>query len=221
MGVRVQKWNLLAFFSCLLFCSLANAEVYKWVDKSGSVHYGDKPDENSTAKQVQIETISESRRAQALERQKRLLKNAEEAEQRAQAKREAAKQSGNNQSAGNQKCFDAMKHLTLLQKQLPIYIDEQGRYQPKWKYDYYQGNRRYLSDKERDLELKRAQNKVESLCANATDSVALEKAATFWQREEWCMTAKVELREVLRPEARSTEHDIERYRKRVAISCAK
>lgn len=47
----------LVFFSILLtqlFIGVVNAEVYKWVDSDGNVHFGDRPDENTKAEKIDI-----------------------------------------------------------------------------------------------------------------------------------------------------------------------
>lgn len=42
---------------CLLYASAGHAEVYKWVDADGSVHYGDSPP-SGTAKRVELPELS-------------------------------------------------------------------------------------------------------------------------------------------------------------------
>lgn len=44
------------FIICLLlFAGAASAEIYKWTDANGKVHYGDKPAKNVAAKAVKLE----------------------------------------------------------------------------------------------------------------------------------------------------------------------
>jgi len=43
----------------LLFASqIATAEIYKWTDESGRVHFGDSPSDETTAEQVSVEVNS-------------------------------------------------------------------------------------------------------------------------------------------------------------------
>ncbi len=45
---------------CLLFWSVASAEIYKWVDENGKIHYDDRPPQTSNAQrlEISIETYS-------------------------------------------------------------------------------------------------------------------------------------------------------------------
>ena len=52
--------KLTGFTLCLLFASLGQAEIYKWVDENGKIHYDDRPPETNKAKRldISIETYS-------------------------------------------------------------------------------------------------------------------------------------------------------------------
>lgn len=49
-----MRFLQISFIFCLLLSFPSYAEVYKWVDKDGNVHYGDKPVNNSTEMNVQL-----------------------------------------------------------------------------------------------------------------------------------------------------------------------
>ena len=42
----------------LLQAPVAGAEVYKWVDEAGNVHYGDRPDKAAGASEIQVDAPS-------------------------------------------------------------------------------------------------------------------------------------------------------------------
>lgn len=46
------RWTLLFFLS--LFVSVAFAQVHKWTDKNGQVHYGQRPQQNSEAVKLEV-----------------------------------------------------------------------------------------------------------------------------------------------------------------------
>lgn len=48
----------LGLLLCLLFPALGAAEIYKWVDESGQIHFGDKPEDKESAERVNIEINS-------------------------------------------------------------------------------------------------------------------------------------------------------------------
>ena len=41
------------FLSAALFAGPAVAEVYKWVDDNGNIHFGDKPQDNAEAERAE------------------------------------------------------------------------------------------------------------------------------------------------------------------------
>jgi glutaredoxin len=50
--------RLLPLLLCLLACVSASAEIYRWTDAHGRVHYSDKPPPDRAAKQVRIKVPS-------------------------------------------------------------------------------------------------------------------------------------------------------------------
>lgn len=60
MGGTRMAIKLTGFTLCLLFTSLGHAEIYKWVDENGKIHYDDRPPETKKAKRldISIETYS-------------------------------------------------------------------------------------------------------------------------------------------------------------------
>jgi len=80
------------FFALLLFCSTsAFAEIYKWTDKDGNVHFGDNPQSEENATELNINTDARSGVTHSSGRDKdrdRLLKNrAEERAEKAEKKK--------------------------------------------------------------------------------------------------------------------------------------
>ncbi|MBT4837153.1 MAG: DUF4124 domain-containing protein [Methylococcales bacterium] len=78
MTISKNKWLFILF--CSLFHWQANAGVYKWVDKNGQVHFGDRTT-SQKAKKVQInQTWSDKSNSgndykKRLEKQKKLLQS--------------------------------------------------------------------------------------------------------------------------------------------------
>ena len=50
--------RLVLFLITILVIATTQADVYRWVDESGSVMYGDKPPKNSSAKRVELPTLT-------------------------------------------------------------------------------------------------------------------------------------------------------------------
>lgn len=53
VGVR-SIIALTGFLLCLLFVSTGRAEIYKWVDENGKIHYDDRPPETKNAQRLDI-----------------------------------------------------------------------------------------------------------------------------------------------------------------------
>jgi hypothetical protein len=147
----------------LLAGPLCAAEVYKWVDENGVVHYTDTPPERQQAEQVEIsppaattsppeasapeqaatstnwyeQWLAEQRERKALEKQRR--------EEKTTVRRD-------EQTHMLEQCAQARQRLKVLETQCPVFFDGQGILRVKCPYDTvyaFKGDFRYLSDEER------------------------------------------------------------------------
>lgn len=121
----------------MLLCTNAMAEIFKWVDEQGNVHYSDKPVKDD-ARQMDIKTDSASSprisEQERLERRQRLLQAYDE--DRAKQKELDAKE---------------QKKKEHLQRQCAVAKDRLARYErSRGLYDFDKdGNRVILEDKEK------------------------------------------------------------------------
>lgn len=121
----------------MLFCTNAMAEIFKWVDGQGNVHYSDKPvKEDAQQMEIKVDSGSKARvsEQERLERRQRLLDAYDE--DRAKKKEADAKE---------QKQKDQLKRECVVAK------DRLARYErSRSLYDFDKdGNRIILDDKER------------------------------------------------------------------------
>jgi len=56
-------YRILSVVATMLLASFAQADAYKWVDRDGSVHYGDRPPANARATPVDMTSAGPSRAA--------------------------------------------------------------------------------------------------------------------------------------------------------------
>lgn len=130
-----MKPALLILF--MFFCTNAMAEIFKWVDEQGNVHYSDTP-VKADAQQMQIKTESGSQprvsEQERLERRQRLLQAYDE---------DRARQ--NEIDAREQKQKDQLKRECVIAR------DRLARYERSRNlYDFDKdGNRIILEDKEK------------------------------------------------------------------------
>lgn len=103
----------------------AHAEVYRWVDEQGNVHFGDKAHANKQAQDItddiQLKNIDHSAdRTQQSLQQIELRQQAQSIE----SQQRQAQQQDKGQKL-NQACRDAKQRLSILQGRV-IFIDENG-----------------------------------------------------------------------------------------------
>lgn len=202
----------------------AFADIYRWVDKDGAVHYSDHPPQEIKSERLQLETTGmpgrpdegELRRRRALDRLER------DAEQRMEARRArsvAKRAQRSERLAQEQRCLEARRQLAVLQEQLPVYRDEGGRFRAKWLRDTYQGAREYLDDKTRASEIERVLQRIATTCQHPDDAEQQDLARRQWIRSEYCAAARVGLEALERPRSRATRQALEEQRQEVEAYC--
>ncbi len=215
----MKKLLIVALIIALAFVATL-AQVYKWVDEEGVVHYGDSPPQNTESEEIHVEG-GKARKAD--ESVSKLLKQAEEsAKQRAGAKQEktaAAEAQAEKRQERQNRCNFARKQLISLQQQLPVYKDEEGTFRTVSRYDVYAGQREYLDDKAREIEIARVQREITALCEHPDDRQEQLVSGRERMMSKRCEAALVYLESVERPEARSPRQTIEEARLQVEKYC--
>lgn len=144
----------LALCACLL-AAAAPAEVYKWTDAEGRVHFGDRPPQGG-AETVQMSEKADNDPAatpeERLEKQRRLLHAFEEERRQ---KRDAREQARRDKAERQRNCAEARDNLHSQETASAVY-----RLGPD-------GERVYLDDAEREQALARARAAVEQWCGKS------------------------------------------------------
>ncbi|MCW8889505.1 MAG: DUF4124 domain-containing protein [Sedimenticola sp.] len=140
----------------LLFFSMAQAAVYRWVDEQGRVQYGDRPPLDQQSEELKIKSSSRSEPAagqptqgQRQELRQKLLDSYQE--ERAE-KREARKKREEQAEQNKMRCAKAKNRLRDYENSSALY-----ELQPD-------GSRTYLSKAEFEATLKEAREAVKRLC---------------------------------------------------------
>jgi hypothetical protein len=149
----LQRPVPILLLACLLLPPAVPAEVYKWVDEEGRIHYGDARPRDGEAEVVPTpppppdeEVLRANRRLDAFQETERTgdKSRAQEAKEAARAEREER-----NREA---RCRAARQHLHVLGLERPLYhLDEQG-------------NRAYLEDDQRAAEVAEVRKRVKEYC---------------------------------------------------------
>ncbi|MDH5484458.1 MAG: DUF4124 domain-containing protein [Gammaproteobacteria bacterium] len=122
--------------ACFLVSSVTHAEIYKWVDDRGNVHYGDKPVDNSQQLEIKTETsdVTAETKDSRDERRRRLL-DAMQEDRNEKEKQDADRKKKKKNL--NRQCAYAKDRLKRYQQSSGLYdLDKDG-------------NRVLLSDEER------------------------------------------------------------------------
>lgn len=154
---------------------LAGAELYKWMDENGVVHYTDTPPDGQKAAQIDIsppaptapppeanapdpaatdatwyeQWLAEQRERKALERQRQQEKTTVRRHEQTQML---------------EQCEEARQRLWILKTQCPVFFDGQGVLRAKCPHEsiwVYPGELRYLSDEERSTMIRHYEEVLE------------------------------------------------------------
>lgn len=138
----------------LLFgCALANAEVYRWVDDQGTVHYGERPPVGVESSRLRLPTEPASTGAPLKDRRvvdrERLLNSFE---QDRLARKQAIEEQREQERQREQLCEDFKARWRLYTSVGRLYDVAED------------GSRHYLSDAEKEAELARLRAGMQQSC---------------------------------------------------------
>lgn len=147
---------LLAILGGLSFTAMG-AELYKWVDENGVVHYSQVPPENTQPAEVEVQETypeaeapsGESVYTEVIEQQKTRRELEKQKESFEKLERDALAE---DEAQDTQNCARAIHSLDTLQKQCPVFYDGVGILRAaclRQAYYYYEGERTYVEDEER------------------------------------------------------------------------
>lgn len=146
-----MRWTKISWLLVLLAIPAAALAqgIYRWTDEAGQIHFGDRP-ATVGAEKVKGASAGDPTTIERLQRQQELLHNY--AEQRAEKSEQSTKaQAEKVQRAA--KCTKVKNRLVYLQQARYIYEQSDN------------GERRILSDSERESSAANAQEKVSRLCS--------------------------------------------------------
>jgi len=155
----LNSWLILLTLGVLLVPSGTIAEVYRWVDDQGEVHYSDVPPTAQEYGEVAVDdapAASTQEKHEQKERWQRIIQQQQESRERrmkkaeeVRAAREAKKQ---EEAVRAERCRVARHNLTTLLQHRPVYhLNERGE-------------RVYVDDSRRMAEIQRARDEIEDFC---------------------------------------------------------
>lgn len=145
----IKRWVSAVTISLAAHGSLGEG-IYKWTDAQGRLHFGDRPPgEASSATIAPPAPSTAPAEAERAARQQRLLDMYRD-ERLEKAEREAKQKA--DEEDRRRRCAHARDRLDRYERSPRIYDPQPN------------GERRYLSDGERDAEIRTARNEVARLC---------------------------------------------------------
>ena len=148
----MRRTELLATLLLCLVSAAAAAEVYKWVDEQGKVHYGDRPPGQGTPSDRLVLPPAPSADAEIVERafMRRRLLDAFEAERREQQQTQAEADAAERELES--RCARIEQQLVRFKRANVVYTEDEN------------GERVYMSDDQRARAADRARDWIAEHC---------------------------------------------------------
>jgi hypothetical protein len=190
-------------FVALLVAPCAHAEIYKWVDERGQVHYSDTPPAG-----VAYEIVAPPHDPPPPPPQ--VAPPAAAAPQPAEPPKAPAPTSPARPAADDGKCVDALYQIALLS-------EKRRAFKPR-----PDGQRTYIEDRDRPAEIERLSRQRDENCSEdqATRMSQQARAGELMQSlSPDCQSAREKLDYMLDPSSRTPESEVERQREYVRRNC--
>ena len=147
------KYSIICCSLLLILASGASAEIYKWTDENGNVHYGDKPGQTQSEK-VEIDTENnpgnpEPGMTDRLETQQKMLQIYEEERMEKEQQRI---QAARKKEETRKKCGQLKDYHRNLKQATRLYVLDDD------------GNRKYLNDASHQKEIQEIEALLEKNC---------------------------------------------------------
>ena len=169
--------RLTAFFCgvlAMVIVDVVNAEMCKWVDEDGCIHYAEQCPDDVEGQPVEIhpgpseEAVKQAEKR--IEQQQKSIYQHRQADREATEKRSAERAAQSTAGINASLCTQAWHTIAKLESQWPVYADSEGRYHLKntlhsW---YYEGKRTWLEDDMRQAELHLSGKYIEQNCDSIT-----------------------------------------------------
>ncbi len=155
---KSTKYCGIALLFSLSFSALAEETVYyRWIDQNGRVQYTDFEPAGVPSQRVEMKSAAET------DSETPILQ-AGEHDRKPDSFHDQDAQILPIEHIGP--CANARQQLAVLHTGLPVYLTTGGGYRPAWRGDRYRGERRYLSDEERQSAISSARIGVLESCSD-------------------------------------------------------
>jgi len=214
-----SRFSLISVLLLTLTPAVLHAEIYRWVDAQGNVHFSDV----EPSKTVQTERVTPNVKTPAampdegeLRRREYLsLADEKEPESRIVEETSSAIEASTRNS---QDCKTAHVRLGILEQVMPIYWTKSGALRGHWIHDTYRGTRSYVSDEDRPALLQQTLRDQTSYCSDS-DPQDWVDAFDDWVNSEYCAVARVALDATEKKQSRTAQNHIDDILANIELYC--
>lgn len=219
--------------ACLTLSLLptAHATIYKWVDNEGNTHYSDERPQNKkieiqkirvrtiTKQQKNTEKASPQKARTATGNNTITVENTVKNTQQEVSVAEMKQKKTNIRQAKQQRCTQARTELAVLNKDIPVYLDDTEQYRLNWAGDTYTGERNYLTDDEREVAINKAKKTITEYCYSPNDEEAQTIARKKWARSEYCLLNQAVFKDLQRADIKASERQLNKQQALIDKYC--
>lgn len=206
--------------SSLMHASV-HAEIFRWTDENGDVHFTDNPPPNK-GKKVEVDIaqpskapdVGEQRRLNLLELARRRDAH-KAATETAEARESAVAVTTDDASA----CFLARNKWYSITQDMPVYWAEDGTIRGQWVSDIYTGERDYIADADRPELMDRIVQQIRKVCPNGATDESDGSGYAAWLRADDCQVDQSKLAQARAPRSRATKQTLRDLEASVASNC--
>ena len=227
--LQIVPQRILLFIACIFLPVPADAGIYKWVDEEGRMHYSDAPPKGGSR---EIETESGPSDEQIRRARDEMKSFLQRQDQRSEAYREAREKTRQQKLAAEEEDSRHIKNCIFAQEQLrklkllrpvfrivgkgeEIYVDYQGKRlifgdnDELIFNDWVDGERVYMDDDQRALEIDSYQVEVGAYCdTDRMDPEKLDEARSKLYQDRICARARENLDKLADPQMHTPSSDI-------------
>ncbi len=200
-----------------VLCGVAVGEVYKYEDADGNVVFTDEPPPEVESEIVDLPSYDPPSTPTPIGRVKRERPPVEELDPA--EKRRVENLAREQAEAQGRRCTEARVALEVLHQGMPVYLVSEGEYRAAWYGDTYEGERAYLSEKQRERAIDGQLRKLTLNCADPFNEEEWTQTSNDWLNREKCMAALMDLELFLRPNSRAPVEFLEQKRVIVRKYC--
>jgi hypothetical protein len=214
----MKKFVLSLLINIFLFGVVipSHAEIYRWVDKDGKIHFSDEKPPEAQADLVTPAIADPAPEPDVGElRRRRYLESANEP----RYSPTVATQSYDAGHVDVQQCRQARVEYGILEEPVPAYRTDTGELRAHWFNDTHRGNRAYIADDQRDAEKDAAWARMNRYCEDADDQTAYVDTWNDYVDDVYCNEYRVKLERARERRSKTPRNDLVRMEEEYRENC--